>query len=64
MRFAKGRFVFGLLIASAVLAQQSQFQGSVPTGIVSSAPLALTLRDAIESWAEDESGIASERLGE
>jgi outer membrane protein TolC len=47
MRFTRGRFVFGLLIASAVLAQQSQFQGSVPTGIVSSAPVALTLRDAI-----------------
>ena len=38
MRFTRGRFVFGLLIASAVLAQQNQFQGSVPGGVPSSTP--------------------------
>jgi outer membrane protein TolC len=37
----------GLLFASALAGQQSQFQGSVPTGTASSTPLALTLRDAI-----------------
>jgi outer membrane protein TolC len=57
MRFTRGRFVFGLLIASAVLAQQSQFQGSVPTGIVSSGPLALTLRDAIDRGLKANLGL-------
>ena len=57
MRFIRGRFVFGLLIASAVLAQQSQFQGSVPTGIVSSGPLALTLRDAIDRGLKANLGL-------
>jgi outer membrane protein TolC len=57
MRFTRGRFVFGLLIASAVLAQQSQFQGSVPSGIVSSAPVALTLRDAIDRGLKANLGL-------
>jgi outer membrane protein TolC len=37
-----------LLIAPALLGQQSQFQGSVPTGTLSPVPLPLTLRDAID----------------
>src|ERR1700737_3638700 len=41
-------FGLGLLFASALAAQQSQFNGSVPTGTASSAPLALTLRNAID----------------
>jgi outer membrane protein TolC len=40
-------FGLGLLFASALAGQHSQFQGSVPTGTASSTPLALTLRDAI-----------------
>jgi outer membrane protein TolC len=40
-------FGLGLLFASALAGQQSQFEGSVPTGTASSTPLALTLRDAI-----------------
>ncbi len=57
MRFTRGRFVCGLLTASAVLAQQSQFQGSVPTGAVSSAPVALTLRDAIDRGLKANLGL-------
>jgi len=37
-----------LFIGSALLGQQSPFQGSVPAGVASSTPLALTLRDAID----------------
>src|ERR1700724_55615 len=57
MRLTRGRFVCGLLIASAVLAQQSQFQSSVPTGAVSSAPVALTLRDAIDRGLKANLGL-------
>ena len=35
-------------LAPALLGQQVQFQGSVPTGTASSTPLALTLRDALD----------------
>src|SRR5260370_8570657 len=38
----------GLLLASGLVGQQSQFVGSVPSGTASSTPLALTLRDAIQ----------------
>jgi len=37
-----------LFIGSALLGQQSPFEGSVPTGVASSTPLALTLREAID----------------
>src|SRR5580658_1125727 len=37
-----------LFSSSALLGQQVQFQGSVPTGVASPTPLALTLRDAID----------------
>ncbi len=33
---------------SAVLGQQAEFQGSVPTGVASPTSLSLTLRDAID----------------
>ena len=36
-----------LFTGSALLGQQAQFQGSVPTGVASPTPLSLTLRDAI-----------------
>ena len=36
-----------LLAGSALVGQQAQFQGSVPTGVASPTPVALTLRDAI-----------------
>ena len=48
MRLIADRFVFGLLTASAMFAQQNQFQGSVSTGVASSTPLVLTLHDAID----------------
>jgi hypothetical protein len=64
MRSTIGCFVLGLLAASAMFAQQNQFQSSVPTGVPSSTPLVLTLRDAIDSWPEGEYGIAGQRLGE
>jgi outer membrane protein TolC len=57
MRFTRGRFVFGLLTASAVLAQQNQFQGSVPTGVPSSTALALTLHDAIDRGLRTNLGL-------
>ena len=48
-RFPAGRAaVLAILAASTTIGQQSQFQGSVPTGTVSPAPLALTLHDAID----------------
>ncbi|MCU1335994.1 MAG: outer rane efflux protein [Bryobacterales bacterium] len=57
MRFTIGRFVFGLLAACVVLAQQNQFQGSVPTGAPSSTPLALTLREAIDRGLKANLGL-------
>jgi outer membrane protein TolC len=57
MRFTTGRFVFGLLTAAVMFAQQSQFQGSVPIGVPSSAPLALTLREAIDRGLKANLGL-------
>jgi outer membrane protein TolC len=48
MRLTRGCLLLGLLAASALVGQQSQFQGSVPRGVASSTPLALTLHDAID----------------
>jgi outer membrane protein TolC len=48
MRLTTGPLVVGVLTASAIVAQQNQFQGSVPTGVPSSRPLALTLHEAID----------------
>ena len=47
-----------LLFTSALAGQQSQFQGSVPTGTASSTPLALTLRDAIDRGLKANLGLA------
>jgi outer membrane protein TolC len=52
-----GPFVFGLLAASAMFAQQNQFHGSVPTGVPSSTPLALTLRSAIDRGLKANLGL-------
>lgn len=38
----------GMLTTLALLGQQSQFQGSVPSGTASATPIALTLRDAMD----------------
>src|ERR1700692_4660735 len=57
MRSTIGPFVFGLLTASAMFAQQNQFQGSVPNGVPSSTPLVLTLRDAIDRGLKANLGL-------
>jgi len=50
-------FYSGLLAASVLLGQQSEFQGSVPKGAVSPTPLALTLRAAIERGLQTNLGL-------
>ena len=50
-------FGLGLLLASALAGQQSQFQGSVPAGTASSTPLALTLRDALDRGLKTNLGL-------
>jgi outer membrane protein TolC len=57
MRLIADRFVFGLLTASAMFAQQNQFQGSVSTGVASSTPLVLTLHDAIDRGLKANLGL-------
>jgi outer membrane protein TolC len=57
MRLTTDRLVFGLLTASAMLAQQNQFQGSVPNGVRSSTPLVLTLHDAIDRGLKANLGL-------
>jgi outer membrane protein TolC len=47
MRLAQGFVVWGFLTAGVAVSQTNQFQGSVPTGMASSAPVALTFHDAI-----------------
>ena len=51
-----GAFV-ALLAGSALSGQQVQFQGSVPTGIVSQTPLALTLQDSINRGLQTNLGL-------
>jgi len=50
-------FGLGLLFAPALAGQQSQFEGSVPTGTASSTPLALTLHDAIDRGLKANLGL-------
>ena len=57
MRLTADRFIFGLLTASAVFAQQNQFQGSVSTGVASPTPLALTLHDTIDRGLKANLGL-------
>src|ERR1700674_3520305 len=56
MRFTTGCLLFVILPAS-IHGQQNQFQGSVPTGVPSSTPLALTLREAIERGMKTNLGL-------
>lgn len=49
--------IVGLLAAAAMVAQQSQFQGSVATGTVSSTPLALTFHGAIDRGLKANLGL-------
>jgi len=46
-----------LFAGSALLGQQAQFQGSVPTGTASPTPLSLTLRDAIDRGLRTNLGL-------
>src|SRR5579863_9475781 len=46
-----------LFASSALLGQQAQFQGSVPTGVASPTPLSLTLRDAIDRGLKTNLGL-------
>jgi hypothetical protein len=48
---------FGFLAAFTMAGQQSQFQGSVPTGTASPTPLALTLHDAIDRGLKANLGL-------
>src|SRR5712691_4592696 len=57
MRFTIGCFLLGLLTASTIVGQQNQFQGSVPTGVPSSTPLALTLHEAIDRGLKTNLGL-------
>jgi outer membrane protein TolC len=51
------RLIVGLLAAATVVAQQSQFQGSVAMGTLSPSPLALTFHDAIERGLKANLGL-------
>lgn len=46
-----------LFTGSALFGQQAQFQGSVPTGVASPAPIVLTLRDAIDRGLKTNLGL-------
>jgi outer membrane protein TolC len=57
MRLIQGFLVLLLLTTFTALSQTSQFQGSVPTGAASPAPLALTLHDAIDRGLKANLGL-------
>src|ERR1700680_3972797 len=57
MRFTTGCLLWVILTASTLHGQQTQFQGSVPTGAPSSTPLALTLHDAIDRGLKTNLGL-------
>jgi outer membrane protein TolC len=57
MRLTRGHLLVGLLTASAMVAQQGQYQGSVSIGTVSPSPLALTLHDAIDRGLKANLGL-------
>jgi len=46
-----------LFAGPALLGQQAQFQGSVPTGVASATPVALTLHDAIDRGLRTNLGL-------
>src|SRR3984957_5470353 len=57
MRLTRGYRFLGLLPASPMGGQRSQFQGSVPRGVASSTPLTLTLHDAIDRGLKANLGL-------
>src|ERR1700735_2986397 len=57
MRLTRGCLCLGFLAAGALVGQQSQFQGSVPSGLASSTPLTLTLHDAIDRGLKANLGL-------
>src|ERR1700724_1614188 len=57
MRFTTGCLLLVMLTAPTAHGQQNQFQGSVPTGVPSSTPLALTLHEAIERGLKANLGL-------
>src|SRR5260370_7823020 len=57
MRFTTGCWLWVILTASTLYGQQNQFQGSVPSGVPSSTPLALTLHDAIDRGLKANLGL-------
>src|SRR5579862_8595863 len=57
MRFTIGCFLLVMLTGPTLVAQQSPFQGSVPTGVPSSTPLALTLHEAIDRGLKTNLGL-------
>jgi len=57
MRLIKGFLALLLLTTFTALSQTSQFQGSVPTGAASPAPLALTLHDAVDRGLKANLGL-------
>src|SRR5580692_13087227 len=46
-----------LFAGSALFGQQTEFQGSVPTGVASPTPVALTLQDAIDRGLRTNRGL-------
>jgi len=57
MRLIKGFLALLLLTTFTALSQTSQFQGSVPTGAASPAPLDLTLHDAVDRGLKANLGL-------
>ena len=57
MRLMLSFVVLGLLTTSMAVSQTNQFQGSVPSGTVSSTPLSLTFRDAIDRGLKANLGL-------
>jgi outer membrane protein TolC len=57
MRITTVCFLLVVLTGPTLVGQQNEFQGSVPTGIPSSTPLALTLREAIDRGLKTNLGL-------
>jgi outer membrane protein TolC len=57
MRFTIGCIFVVMLTGSTVVGQQNPFQGSVPAGVPTSSPLALTLREAIDRGLKTNLGL-------
>jgi outer membrane protein TolC len=55
--FYRIAFALGLSVTPVLLGQQSQFQGSVPTGTASPTPLPLALRDALDRGLRTNLGL-------